>query len=63
MRRQNAIWHKCHPDRPGIYIVQTEDGHVTRMKWHGGWNCELDMQTGEIYRRNERFDVLTWREV
>ena len=61
--RPQMTWNRCHPDRPGNYLVRTEDGETKLVRWHGGWNCELDEQTGEIYRRNEYFDVVEWAEL
>lgn len=55
-------WHKGAPDKPGTYIVQTLDGTVTTMKWCGCWDCTPDPITGEIYKFNQRFDVVAWRE-
>lgn len=58
-----VVWQKCHPDVPGVYLVRTESGEITTEHWHGGWACQLDEQTGEIYRRNERFDIEEWAEI
>lgn len=54
------MWRIKNPDKAGVYLVKLEDGTKSVMEWCGGWNCTIDPITGETYRLNERFDIVTW---
>lgn len=60
---ENRVWHQGEPDKAGFYLVRLKNGFMRILEWCGGWNCKIDPITGEIYKHDQRFDIVEWSEM